>query len=463
MINMKYEVWKDVCNSILNINIGTQSNYLQWYPFTKLSKKDKEYIGSMDFFYKFIHNGAIFKNKNTFIFPNHYSQKTNGSFRNTRLVSPWVFLYLECIGYQISQTYVRESNSVRSYYSGDMKNNDFHYKKSYDKFFADINESSKYYRYYNKFDVTNFFDSIDINLLFDSINNKSNIIIDLRDSLIYKRLMQSIGNNKFPIVENSTSLSYLATYVYLDLVDSNLDSSLRNNNNIVDFQIIRYVDDLYIFFNVQENKLDIVSSDIKNLVIHEYRQVKLNLNENKNKSGESKDISETLNAALYDHYINEQDINISGLFDVENIEWFLEELISITPSHNHTKFKKALDKHFTKNDITYSSDEVFRYLVYYNKHLFKDNVVIDKLRKLIQADYKLIKYNTKIFMSMVLSTEDGELIRFLLNRVLTNDEIDAFDISISLNYLLSRNFEHEDLMGKIAQIEPEIIDYVDLD
>src|SRR5699024_9095032 len=105
----------------------------------------------------------------------------------------------------------------------------FHYKKSYDKFFADINESSKYYTYFYKFDVTNFYDSIDINLLFSKINKQNNVVIDLRSSLIYKRLMQAIGNNKYPTVENSTTLSFLATYIYLDSVDRNLESQLETS------------------------------------------------------------------------------------------------------------------------------------------------------------------------------------------------------------------------------------------
>ncbi|PTG42817.1 hypothetical protein BUY26_13085, partial [Staphylococcus cohnii] len=42
------------------------------------------------------------KEYNTFNFPSHYSQKTSASFRNMSLVSPFVYLYIEAIGYHIN-------------------------------------------------------------------------------------------------------------------------------------------------------------------------------------------------------------------------------------------------------------------------------------------------------------------------------------------------------------------------
>src|SRR5699024_8189743 len=106
-----------------------------------LNTNDREYISCPDFFEDFIRSGAIFKETNAFLFPNHYIQKTNGSFRSTKLVPPLIYLYLESLGLQISKQYKREESTVRCYYAGDFNNNEFHYKKSYDKFFADINES----------------------------------------------------------------------------------------------------------------------------------------------------------------------------------------------------------------------------------------------------------------------------------------------------------------------------------
>lgn len=458
---MDYEIWRNVCHSVFDLSDNIKVNSLQLYPFTKLNEQEKVYIKGEEFFNKFIKSNAIFNEKGSFKFPRHYMQKPNGSFRNTYLVSPLIYLYLECIGYQISRDYERYENDIRCYYAGSMKDKDTYYKTSYNKFYADINESSKHYLYYSKYDVTNFFESIDINLLFKKINSKGTIV-DLRTTLIYKRLLKSIGNNKFPIVENSSSLSYLATYIYLDSIDNKIEEELNRIDDISEFQIVRYVDDLYIFFNTLEQKKDIVFSKIKNRVINEYQSVGLSLNEDKTSLGDSKNVNEVLNAALYDHYVNDEDINIAGFFNEDSIRLFIKDLIDISPSHNHTKFREVLTDNFTLEDITYSPNEVLRYLVYYRKELFRDQSIINQLIILVESDYKILKYNTGLFVSMILNTKSERLIKLLLFKLFTNAKIDAFDISIGLHYLISRNFKHKDLRDKISKADLNIIKFINL-
>lgn len=323
----------------------------------------------------------------------------------------------------------------------------------------DVNVYSTEYDYFYKFDIANFFDSIDINLLFELINEKKEIL-DTRSSLIYKRLLQLIGDNKFPTIENSPTLSYLATYIYLDEVDFELEEKLEKYSEIENFQIIRYVDDLYIFFDTESENLNFATSKIKNGVIDTYRKVKLNLNESKTKSGKSCEVDDTLNAALYEHYVNNEEVNISQYFNKENIELFLEDLFELSYSHNHKKFKEKLDEHFNKEGITYSSDEVFRYLAYYEKELFREEEIVCKVKKLILKDYSFINYNVNVFLSIILNTEDGQLIKYLLNEMFKKVEFNSFDVAISLNYLLLRNFKHYDLMSKVEKSNPVIIDYI---
>ncbi|MDW3978087.1 AbiA family abortive infection protein [Staphylococcus saprophyticus] len=461
MININFNDWEKVCESFFNLNESKLESYIQWYPFSKLTENSKNIISSEEFFLNFIKNGAIFKEYNTFNFPSHYSQKTSASFRNMSLVSPFVYLYIEAMGYHINQKYTRKSKDVRCYYSGDLNENQFSYKNSYDKFFADINSLSNVYDNFYKFDISNFFDAIDMNLLFKLINEREEIL-DTRSSLIYKRLLQQIGGNKFPTVENSASLSYLATYIYLDKVDYELETVLRNEDQIESFQIIRYVDDLYIFFNSMENELNIVSSGIKNAVIDAYRQVKLNLNENKTKLGKSNEVNDTLNAALYNHYVNKEEIDIAYFYDKYDIGHFLDDLYNLAYSHNHENFKKILDKYFTKEGITYSSDEVLRYLAYYEDELFQDEAIICKIKRLILTDYNFINYKINIFLRIILKTNNGELIRFLLNELFNKDKFNSFDVAISINYLLLRNFQHNDLMNKVREVDSDLVDYIDI-
>lgn len=357
----------------------------------------------------------------------------------------------------------KDSITTRCYYAGNIQELDFNYKKSYERYYADINESSQRYRYYYKFDVTNFFDSLDINILFDHINRKSTII-DSRTALIYKRLLQSIGSGKYPTIEKSSSLSFLATYVYLDLFDSKLEGFLGDLHEIEDFQIIRYVDDLFIFFNTSEDLLNEVVSVMKNFVIHNYREINLNLNEQKSNYGFSNNISEELSAALYDHYVNEQDIDIPSLFDENNIKVFVDKLYEIARVrlHNHDRYKKIKDEVFTIPDVQYSSDEVFRYLIYYRKGIFNVPALISKLKKLVRLDYKIIKYDTKNLINMILNTSDEELIKHFLNEIFRRRSLDSFDIAMIINYLIMRNFRHKDLLIKLAEYEPNIYKYINL-
>jgi|SRR5699024_8818290 len=134
MINMEYDTWNNVCEGIFKQSKQSLNKYLQLYPFSILTDDEKELIKSEEFFYKFINNGALFKNKLVFDFPRHYIQKNNSSFRNSKLVSPIIYIYLECIGYHVCKAYIKDSTTTRCYYAGNIHELDFHYQKSYERY-----------------------------------------------------------------------------------------------------------------------------------------------------------------------------------------------------------------------------------------------------------------------------------------------------------------------------------------
>ena len=63
MINLEYDTWRNVCEGIFTQSKQSLNKYLQLYPFSILSKDEIEIIKSEEFFYRFIINGALFKNK----------------------------------------------------------------------------------------------------------------------------------------------------------------------------------------------------------------------------------------------------------------------------------------------------------------------------------------------------------------------------------------------------------------
>src|SRR5699024_10300914 len=85
---------------------------------------------------------------------------------------------------------------------------------------------------------------------------------------------------------------------------------------------------------------------------------------------------------------------------------------------------------------------------------------IKQLQRLIEKDYTILKYNTDLFVSIILNTEDGDLIRFLLNKIFSLSRIDYFDKSIIVRYLILRNFKHRDLLEKISVENQNLVRYI---
>lgn len=137
MINMEYSVWKHTCESFFGLSDSIKDKYLQLFPFTVIKASEKERIMSESFFDIYIKNGALFSDTSLFKTPDRYLQKSDSTFRVTKLVSPLLYLYLLAIGTQVSQNYTSYRNKTRVYHAGDVRNFTYHYKSSYDNYYLD--------------------------------------------------------------------------------------------------------------------------------------------------------------------------------------------------------------------------------------------------------------------------------------------------------------------------------------
>ena len=254
MFGITYETWKEICNMYFSLGEKTQKSYLQWFPFSKLSDSDKDEICSEGFFEKYISTGGFVIFPEIMLCSENYIQKGDGSFRNSALISPLLYLVVQSMGMEVSKKYSSTRPvDIAVYYAGNLKYKRAKYKKDYDDFFKDINASAEGYQYYIKTDVTNFFNTINVNILIERINaicNRGEDTIPQALLLLYKELLLYCGDGVFPLIENSVSSSYLATVVYLDSIDCDLYDFLRLRvPGITGFRMIRYVDDLYILFS----------------------------------------------------------------------------------------------------------------------------------------------------------------------------------------------------------------------
>ena len=181
MFDISYTDWKSVCEMCFNLKQNTCKAYLQWFPFGELPYQDKKYICSEKFYRKYIQNPAVFLYSKTMYQTENFLQKTDGSFRESFLVSPLLYLLLQGIGKVIHDQYSSQrSSEISVYYAGSYedKNMCASYKPSYDRFFKILNIYAKEYKYFIKTDIANFFSNIKINKLIshvDAICNREKI------------------------------------------------------------------------------------------------------------------------------------------------------------------------------------------------------------------------------------------------------------------------------------------------
>lgn len=462
MINMEYSIWKNTCESFFDLSNSVKNKYLQLFPFTLLKVSEKEQIISEPFFDTYIKKGALFSDANLFKTPDRYLQKSDSTFRVTNLISPLLYLYILAIGTQVAQEYVSSRNKTRIYHAGDVKNFSYHYKSSYDNYYLDINESQDYYNYFIKVDLTGFYESISVNELFKKIN-RDNEILDPRTTSIYKNILSMIGDDKYPTIENHASLSYLATEIYLDESDTDIECYLDSFRILSDFQLVRYVDDLFIFFNCEKEDYNQVLTEIKNKLISIYSKERLSMNEKKFKHGLTEDVEDALKSAAYDFYVNEIKVDFNEYYSSKDLIYFFDGLTGISNNHTHDSYKAIMERAFKKEGIKYSEEEVLQYFLFYESNLFKNEEVKRKIKELISTNYNILKYSVKELVMAVCHTKDGTIIRQLLNQIFSkhrSSESDIFDETMIVYYLINRNFQHEDLSEVLTTLNPEITRFI---
>ena len=75
MFAITYSTWKSICKMYFEQNKGRLSSYLQWFPFSRLSKSDKDYIVSEEFYTQYIESGSIILYTAFLSRSNNYLQK----------------------------------------------------------------------------------------------------------------------------------------------------------------------------------------------------------------------------------------------------------------------------------------------------------------------------------------------------------------------------------------------------
>lgn len=374
MLALEYDSWKAVCKMYFGQGKNLNNKYLQWYPFSKLSNSDIQDIMSAPFFHKYIESGAIVLFPLLWLRTDNYLQKGDGSLRESCLVSPMLYLILQTIGYEISKVYgTRENKEVIVYYAGNFPKKRCSYKKDYDAFYKEVNWAKGSYSYFLKTDIRDFYKSINLDKLFsriDSVANVSSVQIKQHVQYLYKELLAYCGNGRFPLVENSVASSYLATVVYLDEADDRIFNFIKDKiPGISNFQMMRYVDDLYILFNLSSEIEQVC--DIANKIIREYssilRDYNLALNTSKTIWKSSENIDEELKKSLYEESYTGKKCDIP-LLASESLIRYLKEIDARIDCGDLTNesYNQIVDCTFRIDKVEYTPTEVLNFFAFDN-------------------------------------------------------------------------------------------------
>lgn len=470
LFGISYDTWKNVCNMYFSIKTGAQKAYLQWFPFTKLSYDDKKTISGEEFYNNYIKTASFMLFPPAMHQSENYLQKGDGSFRDSALVAPVLYLFLQSIGFEVHNHYSSiRPYDISVYYAGNHERLRPKYKQDYDDFFKELNASIEEYQYFIKTDITNFFANINVDKLIsqiDSICNSDSVIFSQTQLHLFKELLTYCGNGRFPLIENSVASSFLATVVYLDAVDKVLYEYISTNiTAFSSFRIVRYVDDMYILISSDKpvGYLHEAYNEIRNEYSSILKNFGLALNTKKCCLKESKEINQELKKSLYDEYFNGQKHNIEELFSGA-LYRFLKDLSLelLLDSIDIERYNALIDKHFSSNDIEFTPSEVFNYFVYEDENDLQSDAVVKEIIDLVEQSISFISLDPKRLTVMIMKTNSDRAIKGFLNQLFKknrSDKWNSYDTTIAISYLIQSKFRHIDLLNILSNRHPKLYSY----
>lgn len=473
MFGISFKTWQDICEMYFEIEDGSKKAYLQWFPFAKLTETDEELLKSEAFFYKYI------KAPGFILFPEamrtlqNYIQKGDGSFRDSSLLSPILYLILQAIGKEISERYhmIRNIN-IDAFYAGNICEMRPKYKQDYDNFYKTVNLYTSECNYFIKTDITNFYSNINVDILMQCIDSNCNSdeqYFSQTQLKIYKELILYCGNGRFPLVENSVATSFLATIVYLDEIDQCLFEFISKKvNKIKSFKIVRYVDDMYILFSadIDKNEVHKVYSQIRNEYSSILKKYSLALNGKKCCVKKIEEINDELKKSLYDEIVKGVKHEIEELFDNNTLYYFVIELLDKIKTEfvDIEVYNDLIDKHFGRTGIEFTPTEVYNHFIYENDAALHDFDTITAICDLINEDVSIISLDPKRFTVMIMKTQSSTTIKALLNQLFQRNRKklwNSYDTAIAISYLIQSEFKHIDLLEVLDENCPELKKYYD--
>lgn len=458
-----YESWKLAC-VLIQKEKPRLDKYLQWYPFSNLSKNDWESIKAESFYSVYIKDGSFILVESMRFITKGYMQKQGVTLRDSTLVAPILFLYLLAFGLEYVRMFVDPRNEGICLYSGNLEQGWAHYRKSYQAFVESKQFCSEEYEHCIKTDITNFFGSINVDMLLTEMQNRSDGQFSSTDALFIRGLLLYCGNGGFPTIQNHPTLSFLATKVYLSSIDVSLRERLSHINGISSFELVRYVDDLFIFFNLEdENNLMSASHAIVNTYADLLHSQGLALKQEKLKVMtpiEVRTAAVTISAVDFtgsgiDTDFEIRDTAIVGLFS--SIAKAIDE-----SDYSQDILLSSIEEHFSQDALAVPAIMLFRQCLYKKPKVFQNEQIVSAISQVLSKGNIGFTFNTSELVLCLLHTRDEALVKQMLNHLFTAEKDGSWsslDCIVALTYLQQRGMKHIDLLELLKRQDSGLDQY----
>ena len=454
------ESWQLACD-LVQKERPRLDKYLQWYPFSKLSRDDWEAIKAVSFYSTYIKDGSFILVESMRFITKGYMQKQGVTLRASTLVAPIMFLYLLAFGLEYVPMFDDPRDGGICLYSGDLKQQWIHYRKSYQAFVETKQFCSEEYDHCIKTDITDFFGSINVDGLLTVMQSRSAGQFSSTDALFIRGLLLYCGNGGFPTIQNHPTLSFLATQVYLGSIDVSLRERLSRLSGIASFELVRYVDDLFIFFNLEdESDLITVSHAIMNIYADLLHNHGLALKQEKLKvltPEEVRTSSATISAVDFtgsdvDADFNIEDTAVAGLFS--SIAEAIEE-----GGYSQDVLLSSIEKHFSQESLAVPAVMLFRQCLYKMPQVFQSESVVSAINQVLAKGNVGFTFNTSELVLCLLHTRDEALVKRMLNNLFSAEREglwSSLDCVVALTYLQQRRMKHTDLLALLKRQDPDL-------
>ena len=458
-----FESWVLACNMMLEEESRFRS-YIQWYPFSQLNSESWQLLKSEGFYRRYIEDGAFILSEQMRFTTKGYVQKQGVTMRDTHLVSPVLYLYLLAVGIEYEQIYTEGRPEMVCLYAGDIGRRQAHYRKSYKVFRDSVTYCSERFGYCLKTDIVNFYGAINVDALMSSMQDYSSGCLSVSDCLFLRSLLLYCGKGRFPTIQNHTTLSFLATKVYLSRVDSVFHERLNAMPDVSSYELVRYADDLYIFFNpASGSSLLNVQHAIANTYSDLLRSEGLALNQEKLKFMAASEARESMTTVSCVDFSGDA-IDLKTSFDSDQIVSVLSAIAEDIGNgvYSHGLFLDAVSKGFTGGELTIEPMAAFRQCLFHQPELFRNPEVIKSLSTVLSLGNVALSFNTAAMVQCVLNTRDELLIKSLLNNLFESERRGTWgslDALTALTYLQQRGMAHRDLIGCLRRLEPGLAQF----